>query len=82
MAEPEAADARRPSWLGRVLIAVGVTGAALAALCCIAPLLIAGLVTAIGLGFLLKASVLLGLLVVFMGVALFGYYLLRRRRQA
>ena len=67
-----------PSWLGRTLLAVGISGAAFAALCCFAPFLLAGLVTAIGIGFILKASILMGLAVVFLGTAALGYYLLRR----
>ena len=35
-----------PSWLGRTLMAVGISGEAFAALCCVAPFLVAGLVTA------------------------------------
>lgn len=31
-----------PSWLGRTLMAVGISGAAFAALCCFAPFLLAG----------------------------------------
>lgn len=67
-----------PSWLGRTLLGVGISGAAFAALCCFAPFLLAGLVTAIGIGFILKASILMGLAVVFLGTAALGYYLLRR----
>ena len=37
-------NARPPSWLGRILIAIGISGAAFAALCCFAPFLVAGLV--------------------------------------
>lgn len=70
----------KPSWLGRTLMAVGVSGAAFAALCCFAPFLLAGLVTAVGLGFILKDSILMGLLVVFLGVAALGFYFLRRHR--
>ncbi len=68
----------RRSWVGRILIAVGISGAAFAALCCFAPLVVAGLVTAIGLGFILKDSILFGLIALFIGMALFGYYLIRR----
>jgi hypothetical protein len=67
------------SWLGRTLIAVGMSGAVFAALCCFAPYLVAGLVTAVGLGFILKDSILLGLGIVFLGLAVLGYYLLQRR---
>lgn len=68
------------SWFGRTLIAVGISGAAFAALCCFAPFLLAGLVTAVGLGFILKDSILMGLLVIFLGIAALGYYTLRRQR--
>jgi mercuric ion transport protein len=68
-----------PSWVGRTLMAVGLSGAAFAALCCVAPFMMAGLVTALGLGFLLNDALLLGLLVVFTGVAVLGYYMVRRR---
>ncbi|HMS83779.1 MAG TPA: hypothetical protein PKD12_09015 [Nitrospira sp.] len=68
-----------PPWLGRTLMAVGLSGAAFAALCCVAPFMVAGLVTALGLGFLLNDALLLGLLVVFTGVAALGSYMVRRR---
>ena len=71
-----------PSWLGRTLLAVGISGAALAALCCVAPFLVAGLVTALGLGFILNDSILMGLLVVFAGVAALGDYVVRRQQCA
>ena len=69
-----------PSWLGRTLVAVGVSGAAFAALCCVAPFLVAGMVTALGLGFILNDAVLVGFVVVFIGVAALGYYLVRRKK--
>jgi hypothetical protein len=46
----------------------------------VAPFLIAGLLTAIGLGFILKDSILIGLFVISLGVAALGYYTVRRRR--
>ncbi|MDN5940995.1 MAG: hypothetical protein L0H94_03840 [Nitrospira sp.] len=67
-----------PSWLGRALMAVGISGAAFAALCCVAPFMVAGLVTALGLGFILQDSILIGLIIVFIGVAALGYYFVRR----
>lgn len=70
------------SWLGRTLMAIGISGAALAALCCVAPFLLAGLLTAIGLGFILKDVILIGLVVIFLGIALLGYYLMRRSKRA
>lgn len=71
-----------PSWLGRTLMAVGISGAAFAALCCVAPFIVAGLVTTLGLGFMLNDSLLVGLLVVFIGVAALGYYFVRRQKCA
>ena len=71
-----------PAWLGRTLMAVGISGAAFAALCCVAPFMVAGLVTALGLGFILKDSILIGLLVVFAGVAALGDYVVRRQQCA
>ncbi len=68
-----------PSWVGRTLMAVGISGAAFAALCCVAPFLVAGLVTTLGLGFILDDVLLIGLLVVFIGVAAVGYYFVRRQ---
>lgn len=68
-----------PSWLGRTLVAVGISGAAFAALCCVAPFIVAGLVTALGLEFMLDDSILVGLLVLFIGVAALGYYFVRRQ---
>lgn len=68
------------SWWGRLLIAVGLSGAAFAALCCFAPFLIGGSLTAIGLGFILKDAILIGLLVIFIGIASVGLYLGRRKR--
>ncbi|UVT19677.1 MAG: hypothetical protein H8K03_18090 [Nitrospira sp.] len=68
-----------PSWLGRTLMAVGISGAAFAALCCLAPFLVAGLVTALGLGFMLNDTLLIGLLVMFIGVAALGYYFRARQ---
>ena len=68
-----------PSWVGRTLMAVGISGAAFAALCCVAPFIVAGLVTALGLGFILQDSILIGLFIVFIGVAALGYYFVRRQ---
>ena len=67
------------SWVGRTLMAVGISGAAFAALCCVAPFIVAGLVTALGLGFILDDSILIGLLVLFTGVAALGYYFMQRQ---
>lgn len=60
----------RGSVLGRVLMAVGVSGAVLAALCCVAPFLLAGVLAAVGLSFLLKDAVLLLLLALFFSIAM------------
>jgi threonine/homoserine/homoserine lactone efflux protein len=60
-------------------MAVGISGAAFAALCCVAPFIVAGLVTALGLGFILQGSILISLLVVFIGVAVLGYYFVRHQ---
>ncbi len=68
------------SWLGRALFAIGIGGAALAALCCIAPFILGGLITAVGFGFILKDSILVGLLVMFIGVAMVGLYLAQRKQ--
>lgn len=70
---------KAPSWLSRTLMAVGISGAAFAALCCVAPFMVSGLVTALGLGFILNDSILTGLIIVFIGVAALGYYLVQRR---
>lgn len=69
-----------PSWLGRTLMAVGISGVAFAALCCVAPFLVAGLVTALGLGFMLNDALLVGLVLVFIGVAALGYHLVKRKK--
>jgi hypothetical protein len=74
--------ARPASWLGRGLLALGVSGAALAALCCFAPALLAGLLVAIGLGFILNDAVLMALLAIFAGIAAFGYHLIKKRSAA
>ena len=68
-----------PSWLGRTLMAIGISGAAFATLCCVAPFIVASLVTAVGLGFLPNDALLVGLLVMFIGVAALGYYFVRRQ---
>lgn len=72
-------DRQKASWLGRALMAVGLGGAVFAALCCFAPFLVAGIVSAIGLGFILKDSILMGLLVMFLGLVGLGLYLARRK---
>lgn len=52
---------KRQSLIGRALLA---RGAAFAALCCVALFILAGLVTTLGLGFILKDSILMGLLII------------------
>ena len=54
-ADRYARGARSQPWLGRALLTVGIGGAAFVALCCATPLLLA----AIGVGFILKDSVLI-----------------------
>lgn len=73
-----AAEGRRRSRWGRVLLAVGLSGGTLAAICCAAPFLLAGALTAAGLGFILNEAVLVGLLIMFLAVAALGYHLARR----
>jgi mercuric ion transport protein len=70
------------SWLGRILVAIGIGGAAVAALCCTAPFLLAGVLTAIGLGFILKEAILMGFLVLSLAVVALGYYFIQRAKHA
>lgn len=69
----------RGSVLGRALMAVGVSGAVLAGLCCVAPFLLTGVLAAVGLSFLLKDAVLLLLLALFFTIAMVGYFISRRK---
>jgi len=66
--------------VGVFLMSFGLTGAAFAALCCMAPFLIAGILAAVGFGFLLNDFVLMGLLVLFSATAAVGFRVLRARR--
>lgn len=68
------------AWLGRALVAFGLGGAAFAVLCCVAPFVLAGLLAAVGLGFMLNDAMLMGLLMVCVGVAVFGFSLVRRTK--
>ncbi len=68
------------SWFGRALVTIGAGGAIIAAICCFAPFILGGVITAIGLGFILKDSILMGLLVAFVGVAVLGFYLMQRKK--
>ena len=77
---PSAGGRRDGSRLGRVLLAVGIGGGALTAICCAAPFLLAGALTAVGLGFILNETVLVGLLVTFLAVAALGYHLARGKK--
>ncbi|MCI0490979.1 MAG: MerC domain-containing protein [Blastocatellia bacterium] len=79
---PSTQNTWRQSWLGRALMVIGIGGASLASICCAAPFLLAGVFTAIGLGFIFNDLLLMGLLVVFAAVAVLGYHLIRRARQA
>lgn len=70
--------AAKGSSLAGVFMAVGLTGAALALLCCAAPFLVAGALAAIGLSFLLNDAILLPLLALFAAVAAVGYFVGKR----
>ncbi len=65
-----------------MLVADGRGGAALAGICCVAPFLVAGLLAAVGLGFVLDDIILIGLLIMFVAVALIGYYFRERAKRA
>lgn len=65
--------------VGGVLFGVGGAGAALALLCCAAPWLLGGALVALGLGFILKDSVLLPLAGAGVLLAAAGWWLMRRR---
>lgn len=74
-----ASPAARGHKFGRVLVGVGGLSALLALLCCAAPWLLGGLILTLGLGFILRDSVLLSLAAVGMIVAVIGWRLMRRR---
>ncbi len=61
--------------LGGVLVGAGGVTAAVALLCCIAPLLFAGFFVALGLGFLLKDVWLMAIAGMGVLVALLGLWL-------
>ncbi len=65
--------------VGGVLVGVGGVTAALALLCCIAPWLLAGFLVTLGLGFILKDVLLLAIAAAGVLVALFGFWLRRKR---
>jgi len=71
---------QKASSLGRGLIIVGIAGAALAAVCCFAPFILGGVIAAVGLGFILKDSILMGLLIAFSGLGVLGAYLIQRKQ--
>ncbi len=60
-------------------MALGLGGAVFAALYYFARFLVAGIVSAVGLGFILNDSILMGRLVMFLGLAGLGLYLARRK---
>jgi hypothetical protein len=74
-ATPRAAKERT---LGRVLFGVGGVSALLALLCCVAPWLLGGLLVALGLGFILRDSVLLSLAAIGIVVAIIGWRLMHK----
>jgi mercuric ion transport protein len=54
---------------------LGIVGSFIAAACCLGLPAVLSIVTAIGLGFLIKDAILLPLLIVFLALTLFGMYL-------
>lgn len=67
--------------LGGLLMGAGGVGAALALLCCAAPWILGGLLVALGLGFILKESVLLTMAALGLIVALAGWRLMNRKNR-
>jgi hypothetical protein len=65
--------------LGRVLFGAGGVSALLALLCCAAPWLLGGLLVTLGLGFILRDSVLLSIAAVGIVIAVIGWRLMRKR---
>lgn len=62
---------------------IGIVGSFIAAACCLGLPAIVSIVTAIGLGFLIKDAILLPLMVLFLALTLIGLYLgFRVHRQA
>lgn len=53
---------------------IGVGGSLFAALCCLGFSALLSILSAVGLGFLIKDAILLPLLVVFLALALYGFY--------
>lgn len=54
---------------------LGIVGSFIAAACCLGLPAVLSIVTAIGLGFLIRDAILLPLMIVFLAVSLFGMYL-------
>jgi mercuric ion transport protein len=54
---------------------LGIVGSFIAAACCLGLPAVLSIVTAIGLGFLIKDAILLPLLIAFLALTLFGMYL-------
>ncbi len=65
--------------LGGAMLGIGGVSAALALLCCAAPWLLGGLLVTLGLGFILRDSVLLPLAALGLIVALAGWWLMKKR---
>ncbi len=80
MSSLDAQQSDRSPRLGRVLLGFGLIGTAFTALCCFAPFLIAGILAAIGLGFLLNDAILTGMLVLSLALAAVGYQVMRSQR--
>jgi mercuric ion transport protein len=59
----------------RNLDKIGIAGSIFAALCCLGFPALLAIVSAIGLGFIVKDAILIPLLLVFLGVTLLGLYL-------
>lgn len=70
------ADERSPmGLLTRSLDKIGAGGTVFAALCCLGFPALLSIVSAVGLGFIVKDAILMPLLVVFLAIALLGLYL-------
>lgn len=68
--------------LKRHLDKIGVGGSIFAALCCLGFPALLALLTAIGLGFLIRDAVLIPMLIVFLAITIYGLYDgMRRHRQ-
>ena len=65
-------------WKGH-LDKLGIGGALFAALCCLGFPALLSILTAVGLGFLIRDAILIPMLVVFLALTLYGLYLGMRR---